>query len=587
MKARANHDIITIRINMAKNISKVYLLNVPLEDDMRNTLYFANASAQQSYFQNNISKTYNNVSYQSETRTFRCPDQLDTVRQYNYIMWQNTAYSNKWLYAFIKKMTYVSDGYTDVVFEVDPLQTFMFDIEIKPSFVEREHTNNDTIGANLYPENLELGELWCNGPVENFGGISTSAVNKEYYTIIEVSQVENKGTSGTISYRWASGSHELTPSINAVERGTIPLIVGGTFAGSINGVIRSASDITRLYDNSGLSGSIINIYLLPQTLVPPFNEIILKSNPNQGMSIEMDGIGVPVATNGTINLGTFSFNRPNNLRGYVPRNNKLLAYPFNYFVISNNAGTCQTFRYEDFPNGVSFKVEGTFGVSGSTKAIPQNYRGYSSSENTLDYSINGPKYPVCSWSSDSYTNWLTQNSVNMEMSWKRAMIGGVVDVASGAARGTMGKNPIGATAGAGLALLETGDNLINLAKDQFLAKTQANMTPDQVHGNLGAGDFMWAKYRSPFTFTPMGITQQYARICDDYLDVFGYQTNRMKVPYTAHRQNWWYTKTINANIVGNVPNEEMNKIKNAYNNGLTFWRNPSNFLNYSVSNGIV
>ena len=41
---------------MAKNISKVYLLNVPLEDDMRNTLYFANASAQQTYFQNNISK---------------------------------------------------------------------------------------------------------------------------------------------------------------------------------------------------------------------------------------------------------------------------------------------------------------------------------------------------------------------------------------------------------------------------------------------------------------------------------------------------------------------------------------------------
>lgn len=572
---------------MAKNISKVYLLNVPLEDDMRNTLYFASASAQHTYFENNISKTYTNVSYQSETRTFRCPDQIDTVRQYNYIMWQNTAYSNKWFYAFIKKMTYVSDGYTDVVFEVDPLQTFMFDITIKPSFVEREHTNNDAIGANTYPENLELGELWCNGPVENFGEINPSAVNKEYYTIIEVSQVENKGESGTISYRWASGSHELTPAINAVERGTIPLIVGGTFAGSIHGQIRSASDITRLYDNSGLGGSIINIYLLPQTLVPPFNEIILKSSPNTGIQIEMDGIGVPVSTNGTINLGTFSFNRPNDLRGYIPRNKKLLAYPFNYFVVSNNAGSCQTFRYEDFPNGVSFKVEGTFGVSGSTKAIPQNYRGYSSSENTLDYSINGPKYPVCSWNSDSYTNWLTQNSVNMSMQWQRETLGSAVDIVGGAARGAVAGGPVGAGIGAGAGLFTAGASLINVAKEQFLAKTQANMTPDQVHGNLGAGDFMWAKYRSPFTFTPMGITQQYARICDDYLDVFGYQTNRMKVPNTAHRQNWWYTKTINANIIGNVPNEEMNKIKNAYNNGLTFWRNPSNFLNYSVSNGIV
>ena len=47
----------------------------------------------------------------------------------------------------------------------------------------------------------------------------------------------------------------------------------------------------------------------------------------------------------------------------------------------------------------------------------------------------------------------------------------------------------------------------------------------------------------------------------------------MKTPNTNHRQNWWYTKTMNANIVGNVPNEEMNKIKEAYNNGLTFfWR---------------
>ena len=31
---------------MATNISKVYLLNVPLEDDMKNTLYFANSTAQ-------------------------------------------------------------------------------------------------------------------------------------------------------------------------------------------------------------------------------------------------------------------------------------------------------------------------------------------------------------------------------------------------------------------------------------------------------------------------------------------------------------------------------------------------------------
>lgn len=567
---------------MAKNISKVYLLNVPLEDDMRNTLYFANASSQHTYFQNNISKTYNNVSYQSETRTFRCPDQIDTVRQYNYIMWQNTAYSNKWFYAFIKKMTYVSDGYTDVVFEVDPLQTFMFDIEVKPSFVEREHTNNDTIGANTLPEGLELGETICNGPVINFGGANPDNVNKRYYTIIEVSQVENSGTSETMSYRWANGSHELTPSINAIGRGTIPLIVGGTFAGSIHGVIRSASDVTYMYDKASLSESVVNMYILPQELVPPFNEIILSVGGR-----ECDGIGVPVATNNPQTIGTYSFNRPNNVNGYIPHNAKCLTYPFNYFVISNNAGTSQPFRYEDFSNGVSFKVEGAFGISGSTKAIPQNYRSISSSENALDYSINGPKFPVCSWKSDSYTNWLTQNSANMAMQWQRETLGSGVDIVGGAARGAMAGGPAGAGIGAGVGLLTTGASLISVAKEQFLAKTQANMVGDQVRGNTGAGDFLWSKYRSPFTFIPMGIKAEYIRCIDNYFDAFGYQVNRMKTPNTNHRQNWWYTKTMNANIVGNVPNEEMNKIKSAYNNGLTFWRNPSNFLNYSVSNGIV
>ena len=579
---------------MATNISKVYLLTVPLEDDMKNTLYFASASAQQTYFNSVIGKTYTNVSYQSETRTFRCKDEIDTIRQYNYIMWQNPAFSNKWFYGFIKKMEFVSTGLTDVVFEVDPLQTYMFDITIKASMVEREHTNNDTIGANTYPEDLELGEIYCNGAVVNFGGATIDNVNKRFYMVIEVSQVENKGEGGTISYRWASGSHELTPSINALERGTIPLIVGGTFAGSSSGQIRSASDITYLYDLAGLGDSIVNIYMLPTQLVGGFNEIKIKATPNTGDVLELDGIGVPVSTNGTTTIGTYSFTRPNNLRGYIPRNQKLLCYPFNYFTISNNAGTAQVYRYEDFSNGVSFKVEGTFGVSGSTKATPQNYRGYSSSENTLDYSVTGPKFPVCSWKSDSYTNWLTQNSVNMGMQWNREILGAGVDVVGGAVKGGMAGSLAGGIGlvkggllGAGVGVATGVASLIGVAKEQYQAKTKANMVADQVHGNTGAGDFLWAKYRSPFTYTPMGIKAEYARICDDWFDVFGYQVNRLKVPNTNHRQNWWYTKTINANITGNVPNDEMNKIKGAYNNGLTFWKNPSNFLNYSVSNGVI
>ena len=49
-------------------ISKVYLLGVPLENDYKNTLYFANASAQQTYFQSKIKKSYTDFSYQRKDK---------------------------------------------------------------------------------------------------------------------------------------------------------------------------------------------------------------------------------------------------------------------------------------------------------------------------------------------------------------------------------------------------------------------------------------------------------------------------------------------------------------------------------------
>ena len=570
---------------MATNISKVYLLTVPLEDDMKNTLYFANATSQHNYFAGVVGKTYTNVSYQSESKTFRCKDEVDSIRQYNYIMWQNTAYSNKWFYGFITKMSWVSGGYTDVEFEVDPLQTYMFDITIKPSFVEREHTNNDTVGNNTYPEDLELGEMICNGAVTNFGGVGGTGMS-DYCVVVEVSQVENTGQDATLSYEWVGGgAYSLTPRLNNVYRGTIPLVLG-----MISGAGNTPESITRIYDKVGLSESVINIYMLPKSLVGSYHQINLKyKDGDQNKSF--NGAVVPADKTGTYDLGTTTFTRPSSLNYYTPRNKKLLTYPYLYFNISNNAGTCQPFRYEDFSSSISFKTEGTFGVSGSTKTIPQNYRNVDAVENALDYSVTGPKYPVCSWKSDSYTNWLTQNAVNMEREQMQSVVKGGIQGA-GAAAGLIGAAammgaPVSIPAVMGLSAMATVSPFIGTVKEQIKAKTQANMTPDQVRGNTTAGDFVWAKYRSPFTYTPMSIKAEYARICDDYFDAFGYQVNRIKVPNTNHRQNWWYTKTMNANIVGNVPNDDMNKIKSAYNNGLTFWKNPSNFLNYGVSNGIV
>lgn len=555
---------------MATNISKVYLLNVPLEDDMRNTLYFSSANNQQTYFNNNIGKTYTNVSYQSEKRTFRCPDHIDNVRQYNYIMWQNTAYSNKWFYAFIKDMVYYSDQYTDVIFEVDPLQTYMFDIEVKPSFVEREHVDNDTIGLHTVPEGLETGEY--------------AIVDKYNIPLYE---------SGTPGQDWAIcfcvTNYPTGDRINGEG-----LTVGGVFTSlhffAVADVI-TAYAVIKYYDIAdGITADAIkNVYMIPRSGVnmEPVGGHTTWTFTGGGVTYT-----IPVyPINDSATTGPFYWQQSDHLySNYKPRNNKLFTYPFYYAYLSNKVGDNLVVHWEDFPmqtiggyqaRTIGYKKALVPSTSLSAKLYFINYKGYSEGgsygERLYEYGINFAKAPVCAWTTDYYTNWLTQNGVNIATNITGAVASGGLAIASAALLG----GPIGlAVAGAGIGLASAIGNSV-------AQQHQASVTPDNANGDVNAGDVMFAYNKCAISLYSMSIKPEYSQIIDSYFDMFGYKVNRLKVPNTNHRQNWWYTKTIGANIVGNVPNEYMNKIKEAYNNGLTYWKNPANFLNYSVSNGIV
>lgn len=541
---------------MAKNITKVYLLNVPLEDDLKNTLYFSSESSQHSYFESNIGRTYTNVSYQSDTRTFRCPDQIDTVRQYNYIMWQNTAYSNKWFYAFIKEMNYVSDGYTDVVFEVDPLQTYMFDINVMPSFIEREHTNNDTVGNNTQPENVELGSYVKNSNT----GTPQIGSDTMWYAV---------GVSDLIGEL----NHQPSSRVNGLPNGLFYIFTDST---------STLHTIAKMYDDAGKASALYTMFVFPKQIL-----YVRQGDSGtwayQSSTWNYDGNTLHVTTNvyvptsndlvGTLVEGR-QITKPTRVgMSYQPRNQKLLTFPYCYFNISNNAGTTVTYHYEDFNGNPSFNLVGVLDVGCSTKLYPTNYKNMSIfngaiQDNPFDYGITGGKYPTISWNTDTYTNWLTQNAVNIA-------IGAVSTPLS-----ALGSLAMGNALGAGVSFLSGVASSVSQIY-------QASLQPDQAKGNTNVGDLNYTTHKNKFTVFELSIKPEYAQIIDDYFDIFGYKTNRVKRPNVAHRQNWWYTKTVNANIVGNVPNDEMNKIKEAYNNGLTFWRNPANFLNYGVSNGIV
>ena len=78
-----------------------------------------------------------------------------------------------------------------------------------------------------------------------------------------------------------------------------------------------------------------------------------------------------------------------------------------------------------------------------------------------------------------------------------------------------------------------------------------------------------------------------AQQIDEFFDLFGYQTNEVKIPNRNVRPHWNYVKTIDCQINASFPYEYELKINSIYNNGIRFWNNPSEVGNYSLDNSPI
>lgn len=531
---------------MNNKITKIYLLNVPLENDYKNTLYFTSKENQQSYFQSKVvdSLTLDDSSYQRKDKYIRYPKGYDDLYKCNYVMYQNKAYSNKWFYAFITDLEYINDELTYIHIETDVMQTWMFDYTIKSSFVEREHVSDDTIGLHTVPENVETGELIVNNKIA--GRSFTS------WVII---------VGATVDLGDDSFPDVIGTNMNNIYSGL--RYYSFTSEDTLNSVLKSVA-------KAGKSDAITSIFMGSNQFFE--TEAIEGKAFFRVKSVE----GTPTATWSVASLGGTNItpiSKPLKLDGYTPRNNKLLTFPYSYLMASNNNGSNAIYKYERFSSeNCDFRYIGTVCPGMSIRLQPLNYNNQ---EVNNEEGLNLGKLPVCAWTNDVYTNWLTQNSVNIACSIGSSLLtigGGVAMAGSGA----------GALMGAQAAL--TGALGIASSIGQVY---QMSLTPPQAEGNVNCGDAQYSAGYSNIIMYQMSIKSEYARIIDEYFQAYGYKVNRFKVPNKAHRSRFWYTKTLDINIDGGIPAKDMEKIKSCYNNGITFWRNANEINDYSLSNGIV
>ncbi len=534
--------------------SDVYLIKVPLEIDNNNQLTFANVSDQTTYFTSLPKIGYDDFTYIRKDGVLRIPAVMDDILSYNYVMYRNDAYSSKWFYAYITGMEYVNDSVTDVSIATDTFQTWQFDLTYKRTFVEREHVNDDTIGSHTQPENLQLGEFVINSKTTLKPDKTTITYDSE--TINFIYPIFFQVTEFLSAYLPEAETYSSSSEYNDVFSGLRYFACCS---------ISDAKQIINDYASAGKADAIIAIFMAPKEFLAGSRKLGTGTH-----------IYIPADSSSlTELLASTTITRPTKVDGYTPKNNKLFTYPYSYMYITNNAGADTTYNYEDFANNTpKFFITGALGQGCTTKLQPISYKHYTANAEVFDYGLIGAKYPICAWASDYYTNWMAQNAGNINTN----TFFSIASRAIGFENASLFNNPLG-----------LAGNVVGIASN--IASTvaeveRAKIIPDQAKGNTNSSDMLVGQ-KTYFSCNCMSVRAEYAKMIDDYFTMFGYKVNELKVPNITGRRNWNYVKTVGCYIDADIPQDDLQQIKEMFNKGITLWHNPSTFCDYSQNNDII
>ena len=521
--------------------TNLFLLKNTNNLSKQNQLTFANATAQHNYFNSLTKIEVDNFTYQRKDYIIRYPACIDDILDYNYVMYQNTAFGSKWFYAYITNMRYISHTMTEITIETDVFQTFMFDVTFMPSFVVREHVNNDTLGAHTIPESLETGDYVVNShETDNLGSD---------LTVIMASTLDPNDKVNVIS------KYNNIPTGCAYYR----------YDSVLAGVPMQSDMITDINKLAGSQDAIVGMFLAPKWI--------------SGGSATKNGLLNPTDSVAT---SSYYLSRMTTLNGYTPKNNKCLCYPYCYIEVSNAVGQATIYNQELWSPvslGLQFKIDGCLTPGCSIRGYPCNYKG---ALNNYDEGITLGKYPQLNWNTDHYTNWLVQNGVNIAgIKLNAEQVAGATAIASlgMAAVDAQAGNMFGAKEG----VFDAAGTMWNWMQEKY----QHQLVPPTLHGSLNSGDIITCSGINKFHFYKMSVKYEYAKCIDDYFTMYGYQVNSVKVPNITGRAYWNYVKCVGVNIEGLIPEYYMDELKSLFNNGITLWHDPTKFLDYSQNNAIV
>ena len=578
------------------------LSNVPFHSDYKHTRWFDTLSSQTTFF-NSREVAYQvsnfNVIKTGKEHMIKVPFNYDDIRQCNYIMFNN---KNKWFYAFISHFEYSNRGSTEVYFTLDVIQTYMFDFELKPSFIVREHQNK----RNTVKEGLDYGDEYDTVHVEKFipnQGIrfmviaSKSPLHDSSEDDIKPSVIGLPQPLQFYVVPFLSGADEnfndfMTPFVRVDKS-----------SGMGDIITTPAMVLQKLYDSEKAVNNIVTIYItddigllfdIDTSDITPTLEF--KNTASQIVNVVEESESA-ISMIHIEFVGRFQYKRQRAVSNYMDyygqsRDDKLRVSPYVKLIVDDMRGN----RLELDPE----KING--------KHIELNIKGSIGHHNHVVYGIEGYNYikgddipfenelinesaivndnpQDVAILSDHLASYMQGNNNSLKAQKNNiafnALFGGlntgmgvVGSVGSGNAMGTIG-SIAGGVQGLGNTALQI-QGLEAQLKDIETTPPQVQSMGSSVHFDFGH------QYNGVY-FIFKEVKSEYRRKLDDYFHMFGYKVNEVKTPELKSRQHFNYIQTTACNITGEFNNEDIREIKNVFDNGITLWH-VNDVGNYNLSN---
>ena len=626
-------------------LSKFYLIkDVDIDVSYAHQYYFDTIQEQFNFFANKVFKTVNDGTYQRKnSHVIAVPFQADEIRECKYIMWQNPNYSEKWYYAFVTHIDYVNPNMSKIAYVLDVYQTYLFDMQWKQSYIDRKHDKRYENGlpvVNMEDEGLEYGNTYSilkktnliqipdisfailgfTEKVDDTIGTAGQAIRgiptQLYYYVVPIylGYPQKSLYLNTSTHRLTSITEMLYACTN--DSGLVGKLVSVFITPFL-----TVGDISCNFQE--LTATITTTKLVVRA-------IYADNGPYYVTEIKPDSA-----------LEPYELIDSSTVYGDFPHydESKLLMYPYSFTQLTNERGDTYTIRNEQLVSRDGHITIGVFGTINHNNRISYIVKNYLS--NTRPYYMeqgihdsSNANLPIIDDYTASYlqsnsnaiavtrSNALMQQQSTMQIASntytttannaQKAMLSNEIQLignTSAAVAGGIATGNVGAVVGAGMqSVAGTVSNVMNrdiqlasaatnLENSRTSATTNYQMSIASLNAKLQdaeqipstarsmGGDYLFdiAYMCDGIYLLKKTIQPYYVEKLTNYFKLYGYKVNKLEVPEFHTRENWNYIKMAEPIVEGNIPMNDLLKIRDIFMKGITLWH--GDYIgNYSLNN---